>query len=409
MGEEVTLRSKNAGKSMKRIALFISFCLLSLSAMLAQSLSGTVSLAGNDDNALATIRIEDLGIGTTSKLDGSYLFADIPVGTHVVEFSYVGYKPVRKTVTVVSGETTLLDVEMEEETITLSEVLITPDGTDPVQYILNKVWQHADQRYKAAGDFRINTETLVSYQDFDVLEAFLSKSMKSFILFAAGLAGYKTVVNMLFKYPNLDLTTTNSATCIKGKYKWNKEVVKRSNVDLTDKEKSAVDKVGLKEDLYKNVYVDNLLRKKNTVKTLKGSYTDGDKVIFVVEAKKGKSTETIHVEDLTWNVRKFVATMGDNMEVKCELRRAVGDLYMPVSVNATIVFVRQSPEQLMRDMQKDDNSASEKGKESMEKKVQKMLKDENQSKRLRQITERLKTKGLDCSLNLGLTVKYGKN
>lgn len=58
--------------------------LLNVTALQAQiqSLKGTVTVAGGDNSALATIRIVDQGIGTTSLLDGSYYLEDIaPVNT----------------------------------------------------------------------------------------------------------------------------------------------------------------------------------------------------------------------------------------------------------------------------------------------------------------------------------------
>ena len=62
--------------------------------------------------------------GATTDFDGNYSFK-IPAGTHVVSFSFLGYKTVEKTFTIQAGETlTLNQVMSAEEGVGLDEIII---------------------------------------------------------------------------------------------------------------------------------------------------------------------------------------------------------------------------------------------------------------------------------------------
>jgi len=98
------------------VALFLPL------AARAATLSGFVT-DGQDRQPLpnATVAIQNLSLGTTSRASGDYAIRNIPAGTHVVTFSHIGYQTRRDTLTFAGEEEVLLDVELRPESILLDE------------------------------------------------------------------------------------------------------------------------------------------------------------------------------------------------------------------------------------------------------------------------------------------------
>src|SRR5690606_16577783 len=64
--------------------------------------------------------------GTVTDENGFYSLQKVKVGRHILEFSYIGYDPVRlNNVEVSSAKEVILDIEMEEKAILGKEVVIT--------------------------------------------------------------------------------------------------------------------------------------------------------------------------------------------------------------------------------------------------------------------------------------------
>lgn len=111
---------------MKKIIL--SFLLLASVVVFAQdtgSLKGRVLDKAGETLPGATVQINSLNIGKVTDLDGVYTLENIKVGTYNVVFSFVGYAPLNKSVTIKSGETTTLEVRLERSDNVLTEVVVT--------------------------------------------------------------------------------------------------------------------------------------------------------------------------------------------------------------------------------------------------------------------------------------------
>lgn len=112
---------------MKKI-LFIAFIALS-QVLIAQdkgTLKGllTDKETNNEPLPFANVLIKGTNVGATTDFDGNYSIK-VPVGTHVVSFSFLGYKTVEKTFTIKAGETVVLNQVMSaEEGVGLDEVVI---------------------------------------------------------------------------------------------------------------------------------------------------------------------------------------------------------------------------------------------------------------------------------------------
>ena len=112
---------------MKKI-LFIAFIALS-QVLIAQdkgTLKGLIidKEANNESLPFANVFIKGTNIGATTDFDGNYAFK-VPAGTHVVSFSFLGYKTVEKSFTIAPGETVTLNQTMSaEEGVGLDEIVI---------------------------------------------------------------------------------------------------------------------------------------------------------------------------------------------------------------------------------------------------------------------------------------------
>ncbi len=82
--------------------------------------------------ATITTTINGSLIGTQSDFDGFYKIDKLPVGKHLVKFSFVGYETVEKEVVVTADKTTFLDVAMRSE----SNQICCGCGCHYIEYII---------------------------------------------------------------------------------------------------------------------------------------------------------------------------------------------------------------------------------------------------------------------------------
>lgn len=102
------------------------FCILIANAQNTANIKGKV--LGDEKEPLigATVSIKEAGINTVVGLDGTYLLKNVPVGKHVLEFSYIGYDKEIITLDVNGNERSIIqDVKLKEKTQDLKEVSIT--------------------------------------------------------------------------------------------------------------------------------------------------------------------------------------------------------------------------------------------------------------------------------------------
>ncbi len=67
-------------------------------------------------------------IGSTTDLDGNFKLSKVPVGTHNIKISFIGYKDVLlPNVIVNSGKEVVLNVPIEEDIVKMEEIVVTAD------------------------------------------------------------------------------------------------------------------------------------------------------------------------------------------------------------------------------------------------------------------------------------------
>ena len=77
----------------------------------------------------ASIHIEGTAIGTATDVTGHYMLIDLEPGTHILVASSMGYITVKKEVTINQDEVLEVNFELEEETMSIDEVVVTGTKT----------------------------------------------------------------------------------------------------------------------------------------------------------------------------------------------------------------------------------------------------------------------------------------
>ncbi len=93
------------------------------------SIFGTVE---TDEGAieLANVSINDSAFGVITKTKGNYRIKDLPLGTFQVTASYIGYKPITRTITLDDRQKELeLNFMLSDKTLALDEVVVTGTKT----------------------------------------------------------------------------------------------------------------------------------------------------------------------------------------------------------------------------------------------------------------------------------------
>ncbi|WP_299121903.1 TonB-dependent receptor [uncultured Winogradskyella sp.] len=78
----------------------------------------------NEPLPFANVLIKGTSVGTTSDMDGLYMFEDLEVGSYTIVFSFVGYETQEIKVNVEADKVTILDVTMGASAATLETVVL---------------------------------------------------------------------------------------------------------------------------------------------------------------------------------------------------------------------------------------------------------------------------------------------
>jgi iron complex outermembrane receptor protein len=76
----------------------------------------------------ANVVVVDLMLGDITGPEGTFLVSDVPVGTHLVRASLIGYAPVTQEVTVTAGGSVTADFSMQIQAVVMEEIVTTGYG-----------------------------------------------------------------------------------------------------------------------------------------------------------------------------------------------------------------------------------------------------------------------------------------
>ncbi len=111
------------------LAVFASGAPSSLAAQANGTLQGTVQDQGSQRPLDGVyVALEGTGFGTLTNAAGRYVLLQVPPGEYTLVAQFVGYSESRQTVTVTAGQTTRMDVPLQQTAIELNEIVITGAG-----------------------------------------------------------------------------------------------------------------------------------------------------------------------------------------------------------------------------------------------------------------------------------------
>jgi hypothetical protein len=111
---------------MKKI-VFIMMMMVPVCLFAHSSIKGKITQASNkQDLPGAYVKLVNTSKATLTETNGTFEFKNLDAGEYTIQISMLGYKPRLETVTVADDETKLVFFTMEESTMNLSEINITP-------------------------------------------------------------------------------------------------------------------------------------------------------------------------------------------------------------------------------------------------------------------------------------------
>ena len=118
----------------RQIASFsIALAVAAVAAGPLSAQTGTVTGVVVDATTLraldgAQVSTAETNIGSLSRNNGRFLIPGVPAGTQVLEIRYIGYAQQTQEITVVAGETVVVDFQLTPQAIALDEVVVTGTG-----------------------------------------------------------------------------------------------------------------------------------------------------------------------------------------------------------------------------------------------------------------------------------------
>ncbi len=135
---------------------------------LAQSGNGTIrgQVTGVNGESLpgASVFVKGTTLGVATDLSGNYTLSNVAAGTQTLRVNYMGYETEEKTVTVISGSTVFMNVNLRTSNLALSAVTVTA-SVEGQQKALNQ--QRNSDNLKQV----ISADLMGRYPDLNVAES----------------------------------------------------------------------------------------------------------------------------------------------------------------------------------------------------------------------------------------------
>ena len=72
--------------------------------------------------------------GASADVNGAFILTNVPAGNYELQISAVGYIPARDSVSISEGEDVIIDFELKEDVLSLSQVVVTGSRNQIEQY-----------------------------------------------------------------------------------------------------------------------------------------------------------------------------------------------------------------------------------------------------------------------------------
>lgn len=316
---------------MKKIVLTILLAAF-VHVAYCQSISGIIKDVKGTPMPYATVYIESLKQSAVSDAGGRYVLAGLPGnGRYTLKTSYIGCHTEQKEV-VVNGNTTA-DFVLKEETITLDEFIVLPNGMDICKYVMLQLDKNIKPLKKRLSSYDCRTTARLE-KDIDLSEMRRRRTIR----FALMLAGWGKNFDTMVKYKKLSVTMAEDVHFKKGKITNSPLQIIAMNPQMTDKEvKSFCKKDWYLDDNSYDRFYDEVhkkvksLKSKNSKYDVKfcGSYDEGGKTIYIL--RYGRTQ--VEVVSGCWQIRRMRYKSGSR-SIYFEFSELAPGVFLPISGHA---------------------------------------------------------------------------
>ncbi|WP_159950112.1 DUF5686 and carboxypeptidase regulatory-like domain-containing protein [Polaribacter septentrionalilitoris] len=161
---------------MKKIT-FIFLFLVSLS-ITSQVVTGKITDTNNNPLSFVSIYLDNTVTGTTSNDNGEYILPISKKGKYIIVFQFLGYKTLKKTITITSFPYEL-NVSLDEESVQLSEISISTKD-NPANRIIRNVIANKDKNTDKFAKYTAKFYSRGLYKIKNAPEKFLGQNMGDF-------------------------------------------------------------------------------------------------------------------------------------------------------------------------------------------------------------------------------------
>lgn len=231
----------------------------------------------------------------------------------------------------------LEDDTMPEPVIMMRELLVTPDGSDPVDYILNNVARKAKENRKKL-NYTATTEFSLYSSNMDLLPQFLSSTQNWLVKTALGFMGMRAIYNYVTAHEELAIGISITQ-CAKGNdTDYTDRHIRFSPNDMPENVGKQIMELG-EFPLFDVVYGNNKLldqKKRHKAYDIEfiGSAEEEDGTLYYIlkvwrnKGKASQSETTIHITDGTWGVlRKENKSSNVTTYIQCA---NISGIFLPV-------------------------------------------------------------------------------
>lgn len=322
---------------MKFFSIFLAFLLLPLVGrweggfLSAQTLSGIVTDTVGKPMPFTTIYVESQKLGTTTDGKGHYELKGLKPGKFTMQVSYIGYRTQEHEVEL--KKDSILNCQLEEESIVLDEYVVLPGGMDMGQYVLKQM----EKNIKPLKSRLTSYDCTVMGQLGKSIDLSTLPKRKT-IRFALSLLGWGKIFDILVKYPDLEIQMAEDVTFRKGSIKSSDPRLVSIKPKVADKElKSIFRKDWFLDANTYDMFYDHV---KSRIKLIKkgdpdyalhysGSYTENGRSIHIIKFDKTQ----VEVVDGTWQIRRARYKSGTRT-MYFEFHELLPDVFIPITGQA---------------------------------------------------------------------------
>lgn len=331
---------------MKRLLalIFVIMNTFAAGAVIRINVSGRVLLQDSDElkgGDYVMIYARDLGTGTLSDEQGNYslsLPSRIPAKVRI-EYSRIGYETITRTLDLQTYEVAAEDVILQPQYLMLTAAYVTPDGKDPAEVVLDKVWEHSRSVRKNPFDYRCQINYTVSTHELPLVSEAIPRGYVGLAKFVGATQGYGPLVRYCLKNDDFTAKASINRQVKDGqKLDYNKKLLE-SDQPLPDNVRQNVLSLCDIIDVFEIMYGDissnwgDHWTSKHKFKII-GTYEyDGNLVDVLSHTdRRNRSTINIHIVEEKWMMLKIQFYTREGEVCRVEARDIGNGVYMPVSL-----------------------------------------------------------------------------